>query len=98
MWNSFVKKLANNWLAYNLAKLYNCRPSDLYAIDDKYVALCFDQAVGHVGMTIQNELDAVEGKKAAEIKAKQQIILDGYFGIEPGSVKGRFADPAAMFM
>lgn len=48
-------------------------------------------------MTIQNELDAVEGKKAAEIKAKQQIILDRFFGVEPGTVKGRFADPAAMF-
>lgn len=48
-------------------------------------------------MTIQNELDAVEGKKAADIKAKQQLILDRFFGIDSSTQKGRFADPAGMF-
>lgn len=45
-------------------------------------------------MTIQNELDAVEGKKAAEVKAKKQLILDSYFGIDSSTQTGRFADPA----
>lgn len=48
-------------------------------------------------MTIQNELDEVEGKKD-EVKRKQQMILDRYFGKSEAEItKGRFADPAALF-
>lgn len=68
----------------------------LPADDDGYIAYCLDQAVGHVGMTIQNELDEVEGKKD-EVKAKHRLILDRYFGIDSSEAPGRFADPAMFF-
>lgn len=58
------------------------------------MAFCFDQAVGHFGRVVSNELEAVEGKNEAEILAKRKLILAKYLG--PISGKSGFADPAAM--
>ena len=58
------------------------------------MAYCFDQAIGHFGRIISNELEAVDGKNDAEIKIKRQAIMNKYLGAEAG--KSGFADPAAM--
>lgn len=79
------------------AKTWSCRPSDLLRIEDDYVAYCLDQAVGHFGRVVENELQSVEAKTVEEANYKRRQILDQY--LNPDSDKparGMYADPAAM--
>lgn len=76
------------------------RPSSLLAIDDPYVAYCFDQAAGYLGNHVELELDKIGNKTDAkeravqqQKKAKLEAILSGS-GDKP---KQQFADPALMF-
>lgn len=81
------------------AKTWNCRPSDLLAIEDSYVAYCLDQAVGFFGRHLDAELEKVgsDAKNDEEAKWKRQQILDKYFEEEDKKPRpGRFADPAGM--
>lgn len=78
------------------SKTWNCRPSDLVAIEDPYVAYCFDQAVGHIGRSIEAELDKVESKSVAEGEQKRKIVLERFLGDPEKPSKGLYADPAAM--
>jgi hypothetical protein len=80
------------------AKTWNCRPSDLLAITDDYVAFCLDQAVGYFGRVVEADLEAVEGKTDAERNQKRDRVLQKYIGNEDEKPRrGQFADPAAMF-
>lgn len=80
------------------ARTWHCRPSDLLAIDDEYVAYCLDQAVSYFGRMLEADLDGVEGKDAEEQNWKRKRILDRYLnGGEEKPSPGQFADPAAMF-
>ncbi len=67
----------------------------MMVLEDPFVAYCFDQAVGHIGRSIDADLEGVEADNAAAISSKRQQILDRYFGVETPS-KGTYADPAAM--
>lgn len=79
------------------AKTWNCRPSDLLAIEDEYAAYCLDQAVGYFGRTLQAELDSVDEKDASTTEHKRRMILERYLGDKEKPARGLFADPAAMF-
>jgi hypothetical protein len=80
------------------AKTWNCRPSDLLAITDDYVAFCLDQAVGYFGRVVEADLEAVEGKTDAERNQKRDRVLQKYIGDKDEKPRrGQFADPAAMF-
>lgn len=80
------------------AKTWNCRPSDLLAIEDDYVAYCVDQAVGYFGRHLEGELERAgsDAKTQDEAEWKQKQILDKYLGEEDKPQRGLYADPAAM--
>lgn len=84
------------WLLFNQATTWKCRPSEILAIDDDYVAFCIDQAVFHVGVTIRSDLDGVEGKTSQEIAQKREQVLNKYFSDEDTTAK-QYADPAMLF-
>jgi hypothetical protein len=80
------------------AKTWNCRPSNLLAIEDDYVAYCLDQAVGYLGRSIEAELGRVEAKSESEAEAKRQRVLERFLYDEKTKpTRGAYADPAAMF-
>lgn len=81
------------------AKTWNCRPSDLLAITDEYVAFCVDQAIGYFGRVVEAELEAVEGKTDTERSQKRDRVLQRYIGENDDEKprRGQFADPTAMF-
>lgn len=100
MWSSFVGNRLTAWLLYNDAQSWRVRPSQLLDIDDSYVAYCLDQAINYWGKTIENDLDKVEGKNDKDTENKRKAVLNGYLYPSPSgeASKGRFADPALMFM
>lgn len=66
------------------------------ALDDEYVAYCFDQAVGYIGRAIDAELDKVESKNQSEAEYKRRLVFERFFGEEDKPSRGLYADPAAM--
>lgn len=66
------------------------------ALDDEYVAYCFDQAVGYIGRAIDAELDKVESKTQSEAEYKRKLVFERFFGEENKPSRGLYADPAAM--
>lgn len=56
---------------YQNSQLWNCRPSNLAAIDDDYVAFCFDEAVAAWGSYITKELEKIKGKKEKDVERKR---------------------------
>lgn len=87
------------WLLFVDSKTWSCRPSDLLNIEDDYVAYCLDQAVGHFGRALENELEkAGSGAKTDdEAQWKRKLVLDRFIGEDKKPQRGTFADPAAMF-
>lgn len=59
------------WSIYQDAKLWHCRPSTLVAIDDPYLAYCFDEAVSAWGGYITRELEKITGKKEKDVERKR---------------------------
>lgn len=94
---SFVAKTETCWTLFGLGKTWGKAPSEIIGVDDEYIAYCLDQAVAYFGGHVENELDEVEGKTAAEIKMKRQAIIQRYIYPERGTPKGQFADPAVLF-
>lgn len=79
------------WQIYNLAKTWNCRPSELLGLTSDWDAYCLDNAVAAFGNHLTAELDGVEGKNKQEIERKRETILRRYL---PEATKARkFADP-----
>jgi hypothetical protein len=78
------------------AKTWSCRPSELMALDDEYVAYCFDQAVGYIGRSIEAELDKVEAKTPAEGEQKRKMIFAKFFDEVDKPTRGLYADPAML--
>jgi hypothetical protein len=74
------------------------------AIDDPYVAYCYDQAISYFGHHVESELDKLDkpkGKQAAEgkrLQRKREQKLDQLLGLDkqPKKAGTQFADPAAM--
>lgn len=84
-------------MLYVEAKTWNCRPSDLLDIEDRYVAYCLDQACGYYGRVIENELGKIEAKNQSDGERQRKLVMDRFFGVEDKPTRGAFADPAAMF-
>lgn len=84
------------WLLFVDAKTWGCRPSELMALDDDYLAYCLDQAVGFIGRAIEAELDKVEAKNEAEGEHKRKRVLAKFFDEEDKPSRGLYADPAMM--
>lgn len=86
-----------------MATTYHVRPSALAGLEPRSPeAWCLDQAVSIFGNALSDELDSVEGKNKAVVRAQRQHILDKWLtpvsGDEADSVpKGSFADPALRF-
>ena len=71
-------------------------------IQDSYVALCFDQAVGYLGTTIEADLEQAGNKPSkgeGKVKMARERILKKYFGEDYGqsAKQQQFSDPAALF-
>lgn len=60
------------------------------AIEDPYVAYCFDEAIGEFGSYVRGELGKVEGKTQKAIEGKQTLVLKRLL---EGDVKKQFAQP-----
>ncbi len=86
-WPPFVRSPQSLWATFQLAKTYNCRPSDLLGIDEQPAAFYLDRAVGVFGIHLENELETAEAKgKSARSKAmKKNMVLQKYLGV------GKFA-------
>ena len=86
------------WLLWREARRWSLRPSDLLGLDDRYIGYCFDQAIGFIGETIDNELEEIENdSKASDFSktTRKQNVLKQYFG-EAWEPRGQYADPVAM--
>lgn len=53
----------------------------MYGIDGEIRAWCFDNAVMLFGRSLENELEAVEGKTSKEMETKRQRILAKWLDI-----------------
>jgi hypothetical protein len=69
------------WRIHLASKEYNCRPSDLLAIEDRYAAYCLDTAVAEFGRALENELSAVKGKTDKEIAVKSKRIINRWLDL-----------------
>lgn len=80
------------WEAWNLAKAYHRRPSEIYGIRDEVAAWCFDRAVFMFGSEVEADVrEAVDGaKNKQQATARQQRAMAKWLGGEQ-----RFRDPAA---
>lgn len=78
------------WSLYQQSKLWTTRPSELIAIEDRYVAFCFDEAVAEFGLTIENEMEEAskKAKKEAQAIAARDATLKRLLGLQP-----KFRDP-----
>lgn len=81
------------WTLYRQATTWRTRPSDLLAIEDRYVAYCLDEAVAMFGNALTGELESVHEKTAKKSEQKRQRILDKWLGTESNAGQ-RFKDPA----
>src|SRR5262245_12895218 len=88
-WTPFVQSSLQVWDLYLQSKLWGVRPSSLLDVDDTYAAYCLDQAVFHFGSQLSAELESVEGKTAADIKRRQEVILRNWLG-DDKETKGTF--------
>jgi hypothetical protein len=84
----------NCWEAWQLAKTYRSKPSEVYNLSDPIAAYCFDRAVHLFGSHMQADLEAAgaNAKKPAIANGKRQQVMSKWLGItpqykSPGSVK-----------
>lgn len=70
-------------MVYLEAKTWNRRPSELFDIEDEYVAYCFDEAVALIGNFITGELEKIEGKNVKQIEGRRQAALARLLGQRP---------------
>lgn len=88
------------WMLFVEAKTWRCRPSELLAIDDDYVAYCLDQAVGYFGRELEHALEQAGSgaKDDNEAAWRRKVVIDRWLGDESEKPRrGTYADPAAMF-
>lgn len=69
------------WSLYLQAKDFGCRPSDILAIEDRYVAFVLDNAVHHFGSALEGELKSIDGKTKREVSMKQQRVMATWLGL-----------------
>lgn len=79
------------WQLWNLAKTWNCRPSELINIDSDWTAFCFDRAIATFGNALNHELESVEGKNAKTVQSKREQVLRNW--IPEARETRKFKDP-----
>lgn len=79
------------WQLFNLAKTWNCRPSQLINVQSDWQAFCLDRAVATFGNALKAELESVEGKNAKAVERKRSQILGRW--IPEAREQRKFADP-----
>lgn len=70
------------------AKTWQKTPSELFNIDDRYVAYCLDEAVAMIGNWITHELESITGKNQRQTEARREQALKRLLGNHP-----RFKSP-----
>lgn len=87
------------WKAWNAARTWKCRPSEVYHIEDDFAAYCFDSAVATFGQALDNELQGVKGKNDREIEGKRKRIIERWIPElkRAGTQEQRFRDPMEKF-
>jgi hypothetical protein len=85
-----VRNPQSLWGAFQLAKTYGCRPSELFGIDVQPTAYYFDRAIGIFGVHLENELSKAEagGKSKASKTMKRNMVLARYLGAESAKFAG----------
>jgi hypothetical protein len=63
------------WSVFLEAKTWRRTPSELFSIDDPYVAYCLDEAVAMIGGWITGELEKVEGKTQKAVEVRREFVL-----------------------
>lgn len=63
------------WSVFLEAKTWRRTPSELFSIEDPYVAYCLDEAVSMIGSWIMGELEKVEGKTPQAVQARRELVL-----------------------
>jgi hypothetical protein len=74
------------------------RPSDIYAIEDDFVAYCFDRAVQTFGVALENRLQEVSSRSKNKKTSEQKVAmeLNRWLTSDSPNSKGRFRDPMSM--
>jgi len=80
------------WEAWKLARAYQTRPSEIYAVKDEVAAYSFDKAVYMFGSNLDAELKkAGQGARSdAQANGRRQRVLARWLG-----GKAQYKDPAA---
>ncbi len=81
--NPFVRNTASVWTLYLESRTWRTTPSQMFEIDDRYVAYCFDEAVAIIGNHISYQLDKVEGKTQKQIEGRRNAVLNRMLGLSP---------------
>lgn len=77
-----MRNSRNLWTAFQLARTFRCRPSELYGIDEYPAAFYFDRAVGLFGVHLENELARVDSSKRSKQQKEmaKKMLLNRYLG------------------
>jgi len=79
-----------------MATKFQCRPSDLYAMQDEVLALYFDRAVYTFGVSVEADIHQVAetAKNDKQAKASAVRVLHKWLD-QDKKMKGRYKDPGA---
>lgn len=68
------------WSVFQEAKTWGKTPSELFAIEDGYLAYCLNEAVAMLGNHIQGTLEKITGKTADQIEGRRRAALRRLLG------------------
>lgn len=84
------------WQLWGMAKTTRSRPSELMGIeDDPYLAYCLDQAVAHVGQTLEADIETVTHKNPKIQARRREARLIHLLGLRQVDMPGRFKSPGS---
>ncbi len=86
----------NLWQAWNLAKTWSTRPSEIYGIKDAVAAYYFDQAVTLFGQSLENAIHNAtkDAKNDNEAERKANLVMDRWVRQKENAGPQRYKDPA----
>lgn len=95
-----MRDFPSSWLLWLEAKAFSVRPSHLLGLDPtSYEAFCLDQAIFHLGSSVENHLEEAghkPGKEEKKAATARERVFAKYLGDKAPKGKG-FSDPAALF-
>jgi hypothetical protein len=69
------------WRLHNLSKSYQQLPSDIFGIEENWLAWDFNHAVNTFGGHIEAELDKIKGSSAFKTEIKRRARLHELLGL-----------------